>query len=84
MNNMRHNFACALCVYSKDKNASLEMLGPMFDTITDTFLPYVKGDPDIDLNRRGGPPCARRPVQPGKGAGGKPPLKGLLAAAFAG
>jgi adenylate cyclase len=49
--NMRYNFACALCVYSKDKNASLEMLGPVFDSITDTFLPYVKADPDLDLLR---------------------------------
>ena len=49
--NMRYNFACALCVYSKDKNASLEMLGPVFDSITDTFLPYVKADPDLNLLR---------------------------------
>jgi adenylate cyclase len=49
--NMRYNFACALCVYSKDKNASLEMLGPVFDSITDTFLPYAKADPDLDLLR---------------------------------
>ena len=49
--NMRYNFACALCVYSKDKNGSLEMLGPVFDSITDTFLPYVKADPDLDLLR---------------------------------
>jgi adenylate cyclase len=49
--NMRYNFACALCVYSKDKNASLEMLGPVFDSITDIFLPYAKADPDLDLLR---------------------------------
>ena len=49
--NMRYNFACALCVYSKDKDAALEMLGPVFDTITDTILPYVKADPDLDLLR---------------------------------
>jgi adenylate cyclase len=49
--NMRYNFACALCVYSKDKSASLEMLGPVFESITDTFLPYVKADPDLNLLR---------------------------------
>lgn len=49
--NMRYNFACALCVYSKDKEASLEMLGPVFESITDTFLPYAKADPDLDLLR---------------------------------
>ena len=49
--NMRYNFACALMVYLKDKEASLGMLGPVFDTITDTFLPYAKADPDLDLLR---------------------------------
>ena len=27
------------------------MLGPVFETITDTFLPYAKADPDLDLLR---------------------------------
>jgi adenylate cyclase len=45
---MRFNFACALCVHLKDKDASLEMLGPVFDTITEAFLPYAKADPDLN------------------------------------
>ena len=49
--NMRYNFVCALSVHLKDKEAALEMLGPVFDTMTDTFLPYVKADPDLDLLR---------------------------------
>ena len=49
--NMRYNFACALSVYLKDKKAALDMLGPVFETITETFLPYVKIDPDLDLLR---------------------------------
>ena len=49
--NMRYNFVCALNVHLQDKEAALEMLGPVFDTITDTFLPYVKVDPDIDSLR---------------------------------
>ncbi|HEY8266460.1 MAG TPA: CDC27 family protein, partial [Steroidobacteraceae bacterium] len=49
--NMRYNFACALCVYLKDKDAALEMLGPVVESITATFLPYVKIDPDLDLLR---------------------------------
>ena len=49
--NMRYNFACALCVYLKDKEAALEMLGPVFETITESFLPYAKADPDLDLLR---------------------------------
>lgn len=49
--NMRYNFACALCVYLKDKDAALGMVGPVFESITETFLPYVKIDPDLDLLR---------------------------------
>ncbi len=49
--NMRYNFACALSVYAKDKDAALGMLGPVFDMITDAFLAYVKADPDLDLLR---------------------------------
>jgi adenylate cyclase len=46
--NMRFNFACALCVHLKDKDASIEMLGPVFDSITEAFLPYAKADPDLN------------------------------------
>ena len=49
--NMRYNFGCALCVSLKDKDAALEMLGPIFDTITEGFLPYAKADPDLALLR---------------------------------
>ena len=49
--NMRYNFGCALCMYLQDKEAALDMLGPIFDTITDTFLPYAKADPDLELLR---------------------------------
>jgi hypothetical protein len=49
--NMRYNFACALNVYLKDKEAALQMLAPVFGTITETFLPYVKVDPDLELLR---------------------------------
>ena len=47
--NMRYNFGCALCMYLQDKEAALDMLGPVFDTITDAFLPYAKADPDLEL-----------------------------------
>ncbi|MGH8215314.1 MAG: hypothetical protein ACREPZ_06465, partial [Rhodanobacteraceae bacterium] len=49
--NMRYNFSCALSAVLKDKEAALEMLGPVFETITDTFLPYAKVDVDLDLLR---------------------------------
>jgi adenylate cyclase len=46
--NMRYNFACALNALLKDKDAALEMLGPVFETITEAFLPYAKVDPDLE------------------------------------
>jgi adenylate cyclase len=49
--NMRYNFGCALCVYLKDKEAALEMMGPVYETITETFMPYAKADPDLELLR---------------------------------
>ena len=50
--NMRYNFVCALSMHLKDREAALEMLGPVFEMITDTFLPYAKADPDLDLLRK--------------------------------
>jgi adenylate cyclase len=49
--NMRYNFGCALCVSLKDKEAALEVLAKIFDTINEKFLPYAKGDPDLELLR---------------------------------
>jgi len=49
--NARYNFACALSQYLKDKEAALEMLGPVFETISDAFLPYAKADPDFEFLR---------------------------------
>ncbi|MGH8127436.1 MAG: TIR domain-containing protein, partial [Gammaproteobacteria bacterium] len=46
---MRYNFSCTLSRYLKDEDAALEMLESVFETITDTFLPYAKADPDLDL-----------------------------------
>jgi adenylate cyclase len=45
--NTRYNFACALNVYLHDEEAALEMLAPVFETITSAFLPYAKADPDF-------------------------------------
>ncbi|MDE2054642.1 MAG: TIR domain-containing protein [Xanthomonadaceae bacterium] len=47
--NMRYNFACALSVHLKDKDAALNMLGPVLATITEAFLPFAKADPDLEL-----------------------------------
>jgi adenylate cyclase len=49
--NMRYNFGCALCVSLKDKEGALEVLAKIFDTVNEKFLPYVKGDPDLELLR---------------------------------
>ena len=48
---MRYNFACTLSVQLKDKQAALDMLAKVFATIPDTFLPYAKADPDLELLR---------------------------------
>jgi len=47
--NMRYNFACALNVHLKDTDAALDMLRPVFATITEAFLPFAKADPDLAL-----------------------------------
>ncbi|MGH8403718.1 MAG: hypothetical protein ACRESO_10000, partial [Gammaproteobacteria bacterium] len=31
------------------KQAALDMLGKVFETITETFLSYAKADPDLEL-----------------------------------
>ncbi|MBS0381978.1 MAG: TIR domain-containing protein [Proteobacteria bacterium] len=49
--NMRYNFACALSVHLDDKEAALRMLAPLFETVTDAFLPFMRADPDLDLVR---------------------------------
>ena len=49
--NMGYNFACALCVHLKDKDAALDMLVPVFEKITSAFMPYAKSDPDLDMLR---------------------------------
>ncbi|MDE2270421.1 MAG: TIR domain-containing protein [Xanthomonadaceae bacterium] len=49
--NMRYNFACMLSVQLNDKDAALEMLAPLFDTIAGSFLSYAKADPDLESLR---------------------------------
>ena len=49
--NMCYNFACTLCLHLKDKEAALDMLGPLFAKITASFIDYAKADPDLDLLR---------------------------------
>jgi adenylate cyclase len=45
---MRYNFACALNGHLQDGPAALEMLGPLFATITEPLLRYLKADPDLE------------------------------------
>ena len=49
--NMRYNFACMLAVRLEDENAALEMLAPLFETISASFLAYAKADPDLESLR---------------------------------
>jgi adenylate cyclase len=48
---MRYNFGCALSLSLKDKESRARSAGQVFETITDKFLPYAKGDPDLELLR---------------------------------
>ncbi|MGN6314474.1 MAG: TIR domain-containing protein [Rhodanobacteraceae bacterium] len=49
--NMRYNFACLLSAHLKDKEAALAMLGKVFETVSASFLPYAKADPDFEFLR---------------------------------
>ncbi|MFZ2509132.1 MAG: TIR domain-containing protein [Steroidobacteraceae bacterium] len=49
--NARYNFACALTTHFKDKDAALELLGPVFEKLAIGFLNHAKIDPDLDLLR---------------------------------
>jgi adenylate cyclase len=46
--NARYNFACGLTTHLKDKNAALELLGPVFEKLAIGFLNHAKVDPDLD------------------------------------
>ncbi|MGH8117568.1 MAG: TPR end-of-group domain-containing protein, partial [Rhodanobacteraceae bacterium] len=46
--NMRYNFGCVLAVRLRDKHGALQMLEPLFESISDSFLQYAKADPDLD------------------------------------
>jgi len=45
---MRYNFACALNGHLRDGPAAVDMLGPLFATITEPLLRYLKADPDLE------------------------------------
>ncbi len=45
--NMRYNFACMLAVRLRDKQAALDMLEPLFESISASLLAYAKADPDL-------------------------------------
>jgi len=46
--NARYNFACALSASTGETAAALEMLCPLFATMTKALLIHVKVDPDLD------------------------------------
>ncbi len=45
---MRYNFACALAAYQHQVDAALELLGPVFPTMSLGFFNHSKVDPDLD------------------------------------
>jgi adenylate cyclase len=44
---MRYNFVCALGNYLKDKEAALQMLGPLFEKMGTGLINHSKIDPDL-------------------------------------
>jgi adenylate cyclase len=49
--NMRYNFVCGMSAHLKDKEASLDLLGPFFEKAPGDFLAYAKVDVDLDFVR---------------------------------
>jgi adenylate cyclase len=49
--NMRYNFACALASQLRDRDAAIELLGPLFERIAIGLLNHAKADPDLDSLR---------------------------------
>ncbi|HEY2179941.1 MAG TPA: TIR domain-containing protein [Caulobacteraceae bacterium] len=45
---MRYNFACGLSRYAGDIEGAVEMLGPVFETISPSLLHATQTDPDLD------------------------------------
>ena len=48
---MRYNFVCALANHLKDKDAALEMLGPIFERMGPGLINHAKIDPDLNSIR---------------------------------
>ena len=48
---MRYNFACALAHHLADKEAALEVLGPVFEKMGTGLLNHATIDPDFDTIR---------------------------------
>jgi hypothetical protein len=46
--NARYNFACALSASRRDPDGALEMLRPLFATMTMALLIHARVDPDLN------------------------------------
>jgi len=44
---MRYNFVCALANYLKDKEAALQIVGPVFEKMGTGLIDHAKVDPDL-------------------------------------
>ena len=49
--NARYNFACALACYLGEADAALELIRPLLETMSGSFVHHVKVDPDLDSLR---------------------------------
>jgi len=50
--NARYNFACALACYLHEADAALELIQPLLETMSGSFVHHVKVDPDLESLRR--------------------------------
>ena len=49
---MRYNFACGVSAFMKDADTAIELLGPVFESISPSLLKHAKVDPDLDPIRK--------------------------------
>jgi hypothetical protein len=53
--NARYNFACSMMTYLQQLDPAIDLLGPVFNTMSIAWLNHAKADPDLD-------PCVMIPA----------------------
>jgi adenylate cyclase len=45
--NLRYNFACVLLIHLNETEAALDVLGPVLEKVSSSYLNHIKADPDF-------------------------------------